>query len=124
MKHACLRVLVALVVLSSAEFALAQTASLTGTWKMEFQTDQGPTPASLVLKQEGAKLTGDLTSDQGSLPVSGDFADGKLSLSMSIDACGMSLTITMKGVLEKDTLKGDADFGGFGAATWTATRAK
>jgi hypothetical protein len=35
-----------------------------------------------------------------------------------------SITMTMKAVLEKDTLEGDADFGGFGTATWTATRAK
>ena len=28
------------------------------------------------------------------------------------------------GALEKDTLKGNVDFGGFGSATWTATRAK
>ena len=124
MKHACVSLLAAAAVLLCAPAALAQTTNLTGTWKVEFVTDQGPQPSSLVLKQDGAKLTGDLTSDQGSLPVSGEFADGKLILTMSIDTCGMSLTITLKGVLEKDVLKGDADFGGFGTATWTATRGK
>ena len=124
MKHACVSLLAAAAVLLCAPAALAQTTSLTGTWKVEFVTDQGPMPAVLVLKQDGTKLTGDLTSDQGSLPVSGEFTDGKLNLTMSIDACGMSLTITLKAVLEKDVLKGDADFGGFGSATWTATRGK
>jgi hypothetical protein len=124
MKHACLRFIVSVVVVLSAQIAMAQTPSLTGTWKMDFVTDQGPTAAVLVLKQEGTKLTGDITSDQGSLPVSGTFTENKLELTASLDACGMSLTITLKAVLEKEVLKGDADFGGFGSATWTAARGK
>ena len=124
MKHACLRFIVAVVVVLSAQVAMAQAPNLTGNWKMDFVTDQGPMPAALTLKQEGTKVTGDITSDQGSLPVSGTFVDGKLELTASLDACGMSLTITLKAVFEKEILKGDADFGGFGSATWTAARAK
>jgi hypothetical protein len=124
MKHLCVRVVVAVVVVLSAQNAMAQAPNLTGNWKMDFVTDQGPMPAALVLKQEGTKVTGDITSDQGTLPVSGTFVDGKLELTASIDACGMSLVITLKAALEKDVLKGDADFGGFGGATWTAARAK
>lgn len=43
-------------------------------------------------------------------------------MSLTVDAQGQVLTITFSGVLEKDTLKGAVDFGGFGAATWSATR--
>ena len=124
MNRTCLRSIVAVAIVLSAQIAAAQTANLSGTWKMDFVTDQGPMPATLVLKQEGTKLTGDITSDQGSLPVSGSITDGKLELTASLDACGMLFTITLKAVLEKDVLKGDADFGGFGSATWTAARAK
>jgi hypothetical protein len=124
MKHACRRLFVAAVVVLSAQAAMAQAPNLTGNWKMDFVTDQGPMPAALTLKQEGTKVTGDITSDQGSLPVSGTFVDGKLELTASLDACGMSLIITLKAAFEKDVLKGDADFGGFGTATWTAARAK
>jgi hypothetical protein len=124
MRPACIRAIVAAVVLLSPPLAFAQSANVSGNWKMDFQSDQGATAASMVLKQDGSKLTGELTSDQGTLPLTGEIADGKLKMVMSIDACGQSLIITMNAVLEKDTLKGDADFGGFGSATWTATRAK
>jgi hypothetical protein len=95
-----------------------------GTWKLNFQTDQGAVDADLILKQDGEKVTGSLNSPQGEAPLEGTFKGGKLVLSMSVDAGGQALTITFDGALEKDTLKGNVDFGGFGSATWTATRSK
>ena len=112
-----------LVVLLAASFAAAQ-AGVSGTWKLNFQTDQGAVDADLTLKQDGEKVTGTLSSPQGDAPLEGTYKGGKLVLSMSVDAGGQALTITFDGALEKDTLKGNVDFGGFGSATWTATRAK
>jgi hypothetical protein len=110
-------------VLLAATFVAAQ-GSVAGTWKLNFQTDQGAVDADLMLKQDGEKITGSLNSPQGEAPLEGTFKGGKLVLSMSVDAGGQALTITFDGALEKDTLKGNVDFGGFGSATWTATRAK
>jgi hypothetical protein len=110
-------------VLLAATFVAAQ-GSVAGTWKLNFQTDQGAVDADLMLKQDGEKITGSLNSPQGEAPLDGTFKGGKLVLSMSVDAGGQALTITFDGALEKDTLKGNVDFGGFGSATWTATRAK
>ena len=111
------------VVLLAASFAAAQSG-VAGTWKLNFQTDQGAVDADLILKQDGEKITGSLNSPQGEAPLEGTFKGGKLVLSMSVDAGGQALVITFDGALEKDTLKGNVDFGGFGSATWTATRAK
>ena len=108
-------------VLLAASFAAAQ-GSVAGTWKLNFQTDQGAVDADLILKQDGEKVTGSLNSPQGEAPLEGTFKGGKLVLSMSVDAGGQALTITFDGALEKDTLKGNVDFGGFGSATWAATR--
>ena len=115
--------LVLAVVLLAAPFATAQ-AGVTGAWKMTFNTDQGAIDSDMTLKQAGDKVTGSLTSPQGEAPIEGTFKDGKLLLTLTVDAQGQSLTITFSGALEKDTLKGDVDFGGFGSATWSATRAK
>ena len=109
--------------LLAATFAAAQ-ASVDGTWKLTFQTDQGAVDADMTLKQDGEKVTGSLTSPQGEAPLDGTFKGGKLVLSLSVDAGGQALTITFDGALEQDTLKGNVDFGGFGSATWAATRAK
>lgn len=124
MKSACIGVIVAIAVLLSASPAGAQATGVAGNWKLSFQSDLGASDATLVLKETGGKVVGDLTSDQGVLAVAGSFADNKLKLTGSIDACGQAIVITFNGVLEKDSMKGDADFGGFGSATWTATRAK
>ena len=111
------------VVLLAAPFAAAQSG-VAGAWKLTFQTDQGPIDSDMTLKQDGQKVTGTLTSPQGEAPIEGTYTDGKLLLGLTVDAGGQSLTITFSGALEKDTLKGDVDFGGFGSATWSATRAK
>jgi len=109
------------ILLLAAPYVAAQS-TVAGGWTMTFQTDQGAVEADMMLKQDGQKVTGTLTSPQGEAPMEGTFTDGKLLMSLTVDAQGQVLTITFSGVLDKDTLKGDVDFGGFGAATWSATR--
>lgn len=121
MRYARTWALVFALVLIAAPLTLAQTG-VAGTWKLTFQTDQGAVDSDMTLKQDGQKVTGSLVSPQGEAPIEGTFTDGKLVLSMSVDAGGQALVITFNGALEKDTLKGDVDFGGFGSATWSATR--
>ena len=121
MKYARTWAVVFALLLVAAPFTLAQ-AGVDGAWKLTFQTDQGAVDADMTLKQDGQKVTGALVSPQGEAPIEGTFNDGKLVLSMSVDAQGQALVITFNGALEKDTLKGDVDFGGFGSAQWSATR--
>jgi hypothetical protein len=111
----------AIVLCLAAGYAAAQ-AGVAGAWKMTFQTDQGAVDADMTLKQDGQTVSGSLTSPQGEAPLQGTFTDGKLLLSLTVDAQGQTMTITFDGVLEKDTLKGNVDFGGFGSATWAASR--
>jgi hypothetical protein len=121
MRYARTWAVVFALLLVAAPFTLAQ-AGVDGAWKLTFQTDQGAIDADMTLKQDGQKVTGSLVSPQGEAPIEGTFNDGKLVLSMSVDAQGQAFVITFNGALEKDTLKGDVDFGGFGSAQWSATR--
>ena len=121
MRYARTWAVVFALLLATTPFALAQ-AGVDGAWKLTFQTDQGAIDADMALKQDGQKVTGSLTSPQGEAPIEGTFNNGKLVLTMSVDAQGQALVITFNGALEKDTLKGDVDFGGFGSAQWSATR--
>jgi hypothetical protein len=74
-----------------------QAAGVAGNWKLAFQSDAGPSEGSMALKQDGAKVVGDITSDQGTVPVQGSFENGKLNMTLSIEACGQSITITFTG---------------------------
>lgn len=100
------------------------TASVAGKWDMSAETPQGTTPVTLVIKLDGKKVTGTMSGPQGEIPMEGEFADGKLTMSISFQGNGGSMNITFNGALKDDgTLAGTFDFGQ-GEMKWSATRAK
>jgi hypothetical protein len=100
------------------------TASVAGKWDMSAETPQGTTPVTLVIKLDGKKVTGTMAGPQGEIPMEGEFADGKLTWSISFQGNGGSMNITFNGTLKDDgTLAGTFDFGQ-GEMKWSATRAK
>jgi hypothetical protein len=108
-------------VLSLASTALAQ--SPTGAWELTVDTPQGPNTSTLSLKQDGDKLTGDLTSQMGSTPITGTFSAGTVAVTANIDIQGTSLQLGINGKLDADTMAGEVKFGDFGAFPFTAKRA-
>ncbi len=100
---------------------VAQT-DVSGDWNMTFQTEQGDTEVSLTLEQDGEKLTGSITSDQGTLEFEGTISDDKVKWVLEIEAEGQFLEIAIDGTVDGDAMTGYADFGGLGGGNWTATR--
>jgi hypothetical protein len=98
--------------------------SIAGKWDMTAETPQGTTPVTLVMKLDGKKVTGTLTGPQGEIPVEGEYADGKLTWSITIQGSSGDLNVTFTGAMKEDgTLAGTFDFGQ-GAMNWKAARAK
>ena len=108
-------------VLSLASTALAQSPA--GAWELTVDTPQGPNTSTLNLKQDGDKLTGDLTSQMGSTPITGTFSAGTVAVTANIDIQGTSLQLGINGKVEADTMTGEVKFGDFGAFPFTAKRA-
>lgn len=102
--------------------ALTAQTDVTGTWTMTFMTDQGNSPATLVLEQDGETLTGELVSDQGTIEFEGTVMGNALKWAIEVDAGGQFIEISMDGTVEGDEITGTADFGGYGGGSWTATR--
>jgi uncharacterized lipoprotein YajG len=99
-------------------------SSIAGKWDMTAETPQGATPVTLVMKLDGKKVTGTLTGPQGEIPLEGEFADGKLTMTITIQGGAGEMSVTFNGTLKEDgTLAGTFDFGQ-GAMNWKATRAK
>ena len=99
-------------------------SSIAGKWDMTAETPQGATPVTLVMKLDGKKVTGTLAGPQGEIPLEGEFADGKLTMTITIQGGGGEMSVTFNGTLKEDgTLAGTFDFGQ-GAMNWKATRAK
>jgi len=103
--------------------ALAQAAGVDGEWAMTVNTDQGPISAVLVVKADGEKVTGAVKGEQGDLPLEGTFKEKTLSFSFLYPAPdGSSLTVTMTGTVEGDTINGTFDAGGMASGSWTAKK--
>jgi hypothetical protein len=97
--------------------ALAQdNAKLVGTWDMSLETPQGTRNFPLVIKEEGGKLV-------PSPPfTSAEVKGSDVKMAMTVKFQDTDLVITYTGKIEGDSMKGDADFGGFAQGTWSAKR--
>lgn len=96
---------------------------LTGTWVLTTESPMGAQDTDMTVKQDGEQLTGQISSQMGTVDYKGTITGGKdVAFGFSFDAQGMTLQIDYKGVVEGDTMKGTAKFGDFGEGNFTAKR--
>ena len=101
----------------------ATAVDVTGTWIVQVTTPDISATPTVVLKQDGEKLTGEYQSAQyGSFPLTGTVKDGKIEFGFTMNIEGNSITTSFSGTTEKDSLKGNVSYGDFAQGTFTATR--
>jgi hypothetical protein len=93
-----------------------------GTWDLTIESPQGTRNATAVLKTDGEKVSGAMKRQQGDLPLTGTIKGTDIKLIYSIKFQDQDMTITLSGKTDKDSMKGDADFGGFAQGTWSGKR--
>jgi hypothetical protein len=83
----------------------------TGTWKWSQEGPGGQIDFTLILKQEGQKLTGTITGFNGEeSPIEdGKVVDGTISFKVTRDFGGRSLVTHYTGKMEGDTLKAKSE---------------
>ena len=113
--------LVAAVLALTVASAMAQ-ADPAGTWELSVDTPQGANIVMLVLKQDGDRLTGELSNQMGIAPVTGTFSDGTVVLTAAIAIQGTSLLVGINGKFDADALNGTIKFGEFGEAPFVGKR--
>ena len=104
----------------------APTAAFTaaGNWSMSLDAGQGPMDIGVVLKLDGKKLTGTLSSQMGDTALEGEFADKKATFSISFDGGGGAMTLTFTGMMkDADNMTGTMS-GPMGEIPWVAKRVK
>lgn len=118
--------LLAFVVLAAtAAAALAQAPSVVGTWDMVVESPQGKRPSTLIIKQEGDKLSAVVKGARGERPLDSITLKGdEITMVMKVQFQGSDMVITYTGKVEKDMMKGKADFGGLAEGDWSATPQK
>jgi hypothetical protein len=100
-------------------------SSVAGTWEVTVESPRGKSTSLLTIKQEGDKLTGVIKGQHGERPLDSVTLKGnEITFTVTFNVQGQDTLITYKGKLEKDSIKGDVDFGGFATGAWSALRHK
>jgi hypothetical protein len=100
----------------------AQTANVSGNWKLTFETPNGPAGPSVVLKQEGEKLTGTYKGRFGESPLEGTVKGKDIKFTVKVNAQGQEVLVEYAGAVEGDTMKGKVKFGDMGEADFTGKK--
>jgi len=134
MQHRSMLALALTAFALSASPAVAQ--NLTGTWQLTSETGRGTMTQTLVLQQDGDKLTGTVTfgggrrgggGGGGGGPQAIDISDGKVdgssfSFTMTIEFNGNSFSQQYSGTVDGDSMTGEASGGRGGSRPFTGTR--
>ena len=107
--------------LLSAPPAFAQ-ANAAGEWTVSFTAPLGTMEFAMIIAQNGAKLTGHLSSDIGEFPLTGTVDGDQVTIVWTLNDQGKAIEITFSGKLEGDSIQGTAKLGNIGQGPMSAER--
>jgi hypothetical protein len=95
---------------------------VTGTWAMAVETGAGSGTPTIVLKQDGEKLTGQYSGQLGEAPVTGTLKGSAIELAYDIAVQGTAIHVTYSGTADSTSMKGAVKLGDFGEGTFTGKK--
>jgi hypothetical protein len=119
-----MKVLIALLAASALLIAQGGKVDVTGNWKLEVMTQAGGTTTpSVMLNQEGDKVTGKYSSEAlGEATVTGTIKGQQIEFSFNVDAQGFALHVVYTGTVDGNTMKGKLSLGELGDGTFTGKK--
>jgi hypothetical protein len=123
-KHiiAAITIITAAFLLAAAMAVGAQSTNVSGNWKLTFETPNGPANPSLVLKQDGEKLTGTYKGRFGESPLEGAIKGKELKFTVKVNAQGQEFLLEYAGAVEGATMKGKVKLGDMGEADFSGKK--
>ena len=102
----------------------AGITDLNGKWNITLTiAGMGEVPATAIIKQEGDKLTGTISSPAGEVAIAGTVTGRSVKFDFEAETPQGKLPITMTGDMGASSVTGKASIAGMGEADWVATRA-
>ena len=102
--------------------AASASVDLTGTWALQVLTDAGTRTPTVVLKQEGEKLSGRYKSQLGEAPVTGKVTGRNFSFEVTLPIEGAPTRITYLGAAGEAGVSGQVTLGGADVGTFTGKK--
>jgi hypothetical protein len=108
------------------ETPASSAASLTGNWNLSIELPNMTATPSMVLKQDGEKLTGEYVSQQyGKYAITGTVKGADVSFWFGMNVEGTALNVTYTGKVDKDgKIGGTVNYGDMMSGTFVASRQK
>jgi hypothetical protein len=103
---------------SSSLLAADEKIDVTGTWDVEIEIAGQQGMPVFTFKQEGDQLTGSYKGQFGEAPVTGKLDGNKIEF--KFETQGVQIVYT--GEVDKDTMKGKADYAGQATGDWKAKK--
>jgi imidazolonepropionase-like amidohydrolase len=101
----------------------AAAAQVAGTWAMTLTSPQGPMDITMVLTQSGNSFSGTMTSQMGSMEISGGEISGRnATWTAVIQIGGQSITLNYRAEVDGSRMTGSVELGSFGSGTFTAEK--
>jgi hypothetical protein len=106
--------------------AAAAKNDLSGTYNVTIELPNMTANPTMVLKQDGDKLSGDYVSAQyGKFPIAGTVKGADVTFSFAMNVEGNALNVTYTGTVDKDgAIKGSVAYGDMMSGTFTASKKK
>jgi hypothetical protein len=86
--------------------AASPAVSAAGSWSITSESPQGPIQLTFNLKQDGATISGEVTSPFGTFPLSGTLSGNELSFAFTAKIQDQELPVTGKGSIDGDSIRG------------------
>ena len=112
------------LLLAAAPAVGAQSTNVSGNWKLTLETPNGTANPSLVLKQDGEKLTGTYKGRFGESPLEGAVKGKEIKFTVKVKAQGHEFLREYVGTIEDGMIKGKVKLGDMGEADFIGRRTK
>lgn len=97
--------------------------AVNGKWNLVIKTPMGEQKGVLTLKEEGGKLTGEMSGATGVVPVENGRVEGERIKWSAKVTSPMPITLDFDGAIEGGNLSGSVKLGAFGSSTFSGAAA-
>jgi len=98
-------------------------ADVAGAWAFQIDLGGNTGTPTVTFKQDGEKLTGTYSSQiLGEQQLTGTVKGSKIDFGFTASLEGNAVKVTYTGTVEKDTMKGEVNFGDMGGGTFTGKK--